>query len=105
MAGSSTRTSGGLQTRASVDAPPRTSAASPEPRAPAAAHTASRAGRRWLASAMLAVSVLAGGVATTAVIRAGHSGSDAVWHDTRDGSGGSGSGSGSDDSGDGALRP
>lgn len=35
----------------------------------------------WLAAGALAVAAVAGGVATTTVIQAGHSGADAVWHD------------------------
>jgi uncharacterized membrane protein len=39
-----------------------------------------RSGGR-LAAGALAVAAVAGGVATTAVVQAGHSGADAVWHD------------------------
>jgi hypothetical protein len=60
------------------------------PRAPAGdtapAPATSRAGARWLAAAVLAASEVAGAVATTAVVRAGHSGATAVWHDTNGGS-------------------
>ncbi len=58
------------------------------------------AGGRWLAAGALAVSVVAGAVATTTVVQAGHSGADAVWHDT------SGGGTaGAEGGGAGALRP
>jgi hypothetical protein len=53
------------------------------------------AAARW-ASGLLALSILVGGYSTYTVIRAGHSGASATWHDTRD----TPSGTDGDDDGD-----
>jgi predicted membrane protein DUF2231 len=55
-------------------------------RAPAAPDTSAAAtpgAARW-AIGLLALSILIGGYSTYTVIRAGHSGASATWHDTRD---------------------
>jgi uncharacterized membrane protein len=45
------------------------------------AHAESTRSGKWIAAGAMAVAAIAGGVATTAVIQAGHSGAEAVWHD------------------------
>jgi drug/metabolite transporter (DMT)-like permease len=53
---------------------------------PAEVPARARTGRAgWLAAGAVAVSVVAGAVATVTVVQAGHSGADAVWHGTQGG--------------------
>jgi hypothetical protein len=85
LAGARTGATGGTPTWESSGAPARQPVGGPNrstSRAPAG--TRPRTVGRWLAAGALAVSMVAGAVATTAVVRAGHSGADAVWHDTND---------------------
>jgi hypothetical protein len=62
--------------------------APPERSAVTSANGAAPAAARW-ATVLLALTVLIGGYTTYTVIRAGHSGTSATWHDTRDGRPGS----------------